>query len=121
MPIRAERKALYPKDWKVISLAIRERAGWKCEGSPAFPQCRAVNGEPHPVTGKKVVLTTAHLDHNESNCDPQNLRAWCQRCHNTYDRPHRRINAEATQIRKAAARAEEPPILVYIRKMGGFA
>ncbi len=121
MPIRAERKALYPADWKLISLAIRERAGWKCEGSPKFSDCRAVHGETHPVTGAKVIITTAHLDHNESNCDPRNLKAWCQRCHNTYDRPHRRINAEATQKRKMEARAGEPPLPNYIRQMGGGA
>jgi 5-methylcytosine-specific restriction endonuclease McrA len=46
-----------------------------------------------------VVLTTAHLDHDPSNCDPANLRAWCQRCHNTYDAPMR---AERRRARKAA-------------------
>lgn len=38
----------------------------------------------------KVVLTVAHLDHQPENCDPENLRAWCQRCHNAYDAPMRR-------------------------------
>lgn len=37
----------------------------------------------------KVVLTVAHLDHQPENCDPSNLRAWCQRCHNAYDAPMR--------------------------------
>lgn len=37
----------------------------------------------------KVVLTVAHLDHTPENCDPDNLRAWCQRCHNVYDAPMR--------------------------------
>ena len=93
MPIRAERRALYPKNWKTISLAIRERAGWRCEGSPGvYPDCRAVNAEPHPVTGSKVVLTVAHLDHDETSADPSNLRAMCQRCHNTYDLSNRRRN-----------------------------
>ena len=90
MPIRPENKARYPKDWKSISQAARDRAGNRCEGSPAFPDCRAENGEPHPVTGSKVVLTTAHLDHTPENCEPENLKAWCQRCHNTYDAPMRR-------------------------------
>ena len=95
MPIRAERRHLYPKDWKSISLAIREREGWKCGGSPAYPDCRAANGETHPVTGSKVVLTVAHLDHDETSADPSNLRAMCQRCHNTYDIGHRRANIRA--------------------------
>lgn len=37
----------------------------------------------------RVVLTVAHLDHTPENCDPDNLRAWCQRCHNAYDAPMR--------------------------------
>lgn len=90
MPIRPENKARYPKDWKAISLRVRERAGWVCEGSPAYPDCRAANGEPHPQTGSKVVLTVAHLDHVPENCADENLKAWCQRCHNTYDMPMRR-------------------------------
>jgi len=94
VPIRPENKARYPKDWKAISKAARERAGNRCEGSPAFPACRAENGKPHPVTGSTVVLTTAHLDHTPENCDPENLRAWCQRCHNTYDAPMRRAGIQ---------------------------
>ena len=46
------------------------------------------NGQPHPETGSKVVLTIAHLDHDVTNNAPGNLRAWCQRCHLTYDAPH---------------------------------
>ncbi len=42
--------------------------------------------------GKKyivIVLTVAHLDHIPENCDPSNLLAMCQSCHNKYDRNHR--------------------------------
>ena len=39
----------------------------------------------------RIVLTVAHLDHTPENCDPSNLRAWCQRCHNRYDAAHRRV------------------------------
>lgn len=90
MPIRPENLARYPADWPAISLRVREAAGWRCEGSPAYPACRAANGQPHPATGSIVVLTVAHLDHTPENVAPWNLRAWCQRCHNTYDLPHRR-------------------------------
>ena len=51
MPIKPENRARYPKDWKRIADAIRERAAQQCEGSPAYPDCRAPNGEAHPVTG----------------------------------------------------------------------
>lgn len=97
MPIRPENRARYPKDWKQISLRIREKAGWRCEGSPAYPECRAKNGEPHPVSGSKVVLTVAHLDHIPEHCEDDNLKAWCQKCHNTYDGPMRR---EGIKLRK---------------------
>lgn len=97
MPIKPENRRRYPSDWKTISLAIKERAGWRCEGSPAYPDCRAKHGEPHPITGSKVVLTTGHLDHTPEHCQPENLKSWCQRCHNTYDLAHRIRNARITR------------------------
>lgn len=101
MPIRPENRARYPKDWKQISLSIRSQAGWRCEGSPAFPDCRAEQGCAHPVTGGVVVLTVAHLDHQPENCASENLKAWCQRCHNVYDMPMRRAGI-ALRARLAA-------------------
>lgn len=96
MPIRRENKDRYPQDWGAISKAIRERACQRCEA------CSAENYKPHPVTGSKVVLTVAHLDHQPENCDPANLRAWCQRCHNRYDAPMRRAGIKA-RAREALA------------------
>ena len=87
MPIKPENKARYPKNWKAISKDIRfNRAGNKCE------VCGAENYQPHPVTGSKVILTVAHLDHQPENCDYSNLKAMCQKCHNSYDMPHRAAN-----------------------------
>jgi len=103
MPIREENKARYPKDWPQISKRIREKAGNRCEGSPAFPDCRAENGQPHPVTGSRVVLTVAHLDHQPENCDDDNLRAWCQKCHNTYDLPMRKAGIASRMKSQMAA------------------
>lgn len=80
----------YPSDWKtLIRPRIIERGGNRCEGSPAYPDCRAENGKPHPVTGSKVVLTVAHLNHKPMDCRDENLKLWCQMCHNTYDMPFR--------------------------------
>ena len=31
MPIKPENRARYPKDWKALSLAAKERAGWICQ------------------------------------------------------------------------------------------
>jgi len=97
MPIRESERARYPNNWKAISLAVREEAGQRCEGSPAYPDCQAINGQPHPVTGSRVVLTVAHLDHTPENCERENLKAMCQRCHLTYDAEHHRKNAAATR------------------------
>lgn len=73
-------RSLYPNDWEKISNRIRfERAGGVCEW------CGAVHGALHPVTGSRVVLTMAHLDHDPGNCDDDNLVALCQRCHLSYD------------------------------------
>lgn len=105
MPIRPENRKRYPTDWKQIVAQVRERSGDRCEGSPAFPDCRAANGQPHPVTGSKVVLTTGHLDHTPETRDIAMLRHWCQRCHLVYDREHHAQTAYAT--RKARAVTED--------------
>lgn len=66
----------YPSDWKQISKRIRfERAKNKCEN------CEAENYKPHPITGSKVILTVAHLNHIKEDCREENLKALCQRCH----------------------------------------
>ena len=31
MPIKPDQRARYPKDWKAISHAAKERAGWRCQ------------------------------------------------------------------------------------------
>lgn len=104
MPVKPENRARYPKDWKIISRRIRDRAGNRCEGSPGvYPDCRAENGKPHPVTGSVVVLTVAHLDHVPENCADENLMAMCQRCHLTYDAKHHAANAAATNRAKKAS------------------
>ena len=85
MPINPENKKLYPADWKAISQRIRfVRAENRCEW------CHAENYQPHPITGSKVVLTVAHLDHNPTNSNDANLAALCQKCHLSYDAAHRR-------------------------------
>jgi len=87
MPIKPENKSKYPKNWDEISHDIRfNRADGFCEHG----DCGAEHGQPHPETGSIVVLTTAHLDHNPSHCDYDNLEAMCQRCHLRYDQHHHR-------------------------------
>lgn len=100
MPIKDA--SLYPINWQGIRNRIIARACNRCEGSPQYPDCSAENGKLHPETGSRVVLTVAHLDHNPSNCAESNLRAWCQRCHLTYDaKQHARNAAKTRKGRKA--------------------
>lgn len=111
MPIRPENRDRYPKNWKDIRKKILERAGHKCE------KCGVPNGayghrrpdgsfcnydEPGSLPEDvdlpgafKIVLTIAHLDHVPENCSEENLRAWCQRCHNRYDAPMRAAGRKA--------------------------
>jgi hypothetical protein len=89
MPINY--KEYHPK-WRLISYLIRKvRAKDRCEfevqdPDGSFNRCTAINGEAHPITGSRVVLTVAHLDHNKQHNKFWNLRAGCQRCHLNYDR-----------------------------------
>lgn len=89
MPINY--KEYHPK-WKLISYLIRKvRAQDRCEfdvpgADGLFTRCTAMNRKPHPITGSKVVLTVAHLDHNKQHNRFLNLKAACQRCHLNYDR-----------------------------------
>lgn len=100
-------RSVYPPDWKEISRRIRfERAGNRCEW------CGAVNYQPHPITGSKVVLTLAHLGtphadgrpgdkHDKSDCREKNLVALCQRCHLNFDRPdHMRRAALTREVKR---------------------
>jgi hypothetical protein len=109
----------YPKDWKEIRKRILKRAKNKCEfcglknGAvvyrarvnrkiewfktlkqlrKAVPQIEMFDFYKKYTT--KVVLTIAHLDHDETNHEvtDDRLRALCQMCHLRYDvkEKHRR-------------------------------
>ena len=84
MPLSYERKKLYPDNWEKISWLIRDKAGWKCE------LCQTNNGDKHPITGGKVVLTVHHINNDPTDNRKINLIALCQRCHNRLDQPFRR-------------------------------
>lgn len=93
MPIKPENKNRYPANWKEIRTAILKRANNCCEfcGIPNYTI---------RDNGSKVVLTIAHLDHTPENCDPSNLRALCQKCHNSYDAEHRKLTRAQTKLKK---------------------
>jgi hypothetical protein len=109
MPIKPENKARYPKDWKVISAAVKARAGGQCEcegecglhrTTPGPRRCEERHGEPAKWAKGRVVLTVAHLDHQPENCDLSNLKAMCNRCHLRYDHEHHQRNAAQTRRAK---------------------
>lgn len=92
--------SLYPPNWLTeIRPAILERAKHRCEmcGIPNYSVVyrTTINGciawlrEPNSILNKpiKVVLTIAHLDHDETNHNVTNdrLMAMCQLCHLRYD------------------------------------
>lgn len=128
MPIRPEEAVRYPDDWRQISAEVKERAGNCCETCAApngeevwrrnkslvwLPLAAFENDEPGPGWKRvKVVLTVAHLDHHPENCSPENLRAWCQRCHLAWDAKHHAANAALTRSKRRLqgqmSRGEQP-------------
>ena len=116
MPIRSALRWFYPIDWRELSRAIRfGRAQGRCETCrrphgrvvTCLPDGRwrdADDGDWRDGRGRRcalpspgvldqlrttrVVLATAHLDHDPSHNEPRNLKSLCQRCHMLHDRPH---------------------------------
>lgn len=112
MPIRPENRARYPKSWKSMVAQAGERSRGRCECDGKCGEdhpgdrCAALNGQPHPDTGSKVVLTLAH-EHGvplEETSIERMFHA-CQRCHNRYDAPMRRAGILERQ-RQASALAD---------------
>jgi hypothetical protein len=115
MPIRPENRSRYPANWPEISHRIRfERAKGRCECtgqcgrptwhlSPTDGRCENRHGQPAIVTGSRVILTTAHLDHTPEHCDDDNLLAMCQGCHLHYDAEHHAETARRTRLAELEA------------------
>lgn len=95
---RRAQRARYPRNWKQISRSVITRAGYRCEA------CGAEQGKPNPVSGSRVSLGAAHLDHWPENVSPSNLRSLCQRCHLRYDHPHHIAQIRANRLVRLAAR-----------------
>jgi len=112
----------YPPNWKQIRFRILDRAENKCEccglknfsilwsfkfqgkttWSDELPNNRDAFNIPKKV---KVILTIAHLDHDETNHDvkDERLKAMCQLCHLRYD--------SAEKKRRKQAKADNDSIL----------
>ena len=132
MPIKPENKLRYPANWNEIRAAILERAGNCCEQCKVKNRTRIARGAGRDVdtymtddadvycadSGQylgqcrmsdydvlrmtDIVLTVAHLDHTPENCEPENLKALCQRCHLKYDAQHHAQNATTTRRSRLA-------------------
>ena len=131
MPIRPEYRWLYPIDWPQLSALVRfERAKGRCEGcgrphgriichlgdgrwwdaeSQVWRdgQGRRVRGAVevanlHQIRTTRVVLATAHQDHDPTNNRRRNLMALCQRCHLIHDKDEHRRRRWLTLFRRRA-------------------
>lgn len=100
MPVTREKQRLYPGGslrsaaWIALRKRILKKARHRCQS------CGVRNYRAHPVTGSMVVLAIAHVDHDVTNNRLANLRAWCQRCHNSHDATRRSLRAAETRRRK---------------------
>lgn len=96
MPISPENAARYPSYWRVLSGFVRfARARAQCEW------CGAVHGCAHPITGSRVVLTTAHVHDRRPEADRlDNLAALCQRCHLRHDSAQHGLSRAANRDRR---------------------
>lgn len=132
MPIRREHRFFYPIDWRELSAVIRfGRARGRCEAC-ARPHGHQVfhlgdgrwwddaagfwrDGRGRRIrvrTGyddilarvriTRVVLATAHRDHDTANNGDANLAAFCQRCHMLHDAPEHRRRRWRTLFRRKA-------------------
>jgi hypothetical protein len=107
MPIRPENRHLYPANWKELSRQIRARDGNNCQFCGVENYSFVYRGSRRV----RIVLTVANLDWQPENCDPENLAALCQRCHNAYDAEERAFSrfAREWRARQAAQATPQPP------------
>ncbi len=88
-------RSLYPADWDAIARRVKETADWRCQACGR--QCYRP-GE--PCIDRRQVLTVHHINHNPSDCSPDNLIALCAPCHLRADAQHHARNARRTRAAK---------------------
>jgi hypothetical protein len=128
VPIRPENKHLYPPNWESLRARVLARADNKCELCGLQNHIfgfRDHAGNFYELTPDElddykyndvthgfdewgveqkifmVVLTVAHLDHDPTHNKLRNLKALCQKCHNTHDAKHRAANRKKRINQKA--------------------
>lgn len=114
-------KHLYPVEWSdTIRPAILKRDNYRCqicgvahravgyyEKDKTFIVCDSFQQQWAVHNGYKIQtlhLQIAHLNHIKSDCNPDNLKAYCPRCHLNYDREFNNIK------RKIAGRQQKKKI-----------
>lgn len=131
MPIRPQRRWLYPIDWRELSQWVRFVRAKGCCQACGRPHGQLVNhlgdgrwwddatccwrsGKGRPlrnlpalacdagVQTTRVVLAAAHLDHDPGNNRASNLRAYCQRCHMLHDKPEHLRQRHITYLKRRA-------------------
>jgi hypothetical protein len=105
--------AHYPKHWPAISKRIRARSGGRCEcsgqcGRHLGKRCPAMVALPHPVTGSRVILSAAHLDHSTGEVSDSMLAAMCQWCHLRYDLKQRLLTRLYNRTKQMFPKEEFP-------------
>lgn len=80
--MKKELRKKYPKDWKQLSTACKERANWHCEKCGIAHKTPRITyrGDLYPV-----YLVAAHISHDRDNPSPK-LKAVCPSCHWRYFR-----------------------------------
>jgi hypothetical protein len=67
------------------------------------PQAGTGGSADIPMRTTRVVLATAHLDHDPTNNRSRNLKALCQRCHMLHDQVEHRRQRFATLFKRKAS------------------
>lgn len=110
MPIKPEKRRLYPRQWPAISRAIRfRRARGRCECTGHCGdhhlggRCEERDGKVALSHRGRVRLSVAHLDHDPTHNSPSNLLCMCARCHLRHDASQHALERARTRRRRLAA------------------
>ena len=107
-----------PNHKPVVYRTLEGRMWWRPIGRQIWRDDRGTPANP-PVTEDRtvvVILTVAHRNHIPGDDRDENLAAWCQWCHLTFDIDHRR---ESRILRKEAERPLLAPA-VEVEKLREF-
>ena len=94
--------------WDEEAVVWRDGRGRRLRYLPSpdefTPRQQVLGGiaSPAPFQVTRVVLASAHLNHDPGDNRPRNLAALCQRCHLAHDRPEHRRQRWTTLFRRRA-------------------